>query len=485
MLNASLLSQSPEWPLLQQHATEIRQHSLSDIVSQATSETQLHLNVANIHCDFSKNYITPKTLTLLESLCQTRAAMKYFQSMERGDIVNLSERKQALHMALRHPNHPTLSIQKTVEDILQKMKHLTRAIHAQHEYSSIQHIVTLGIGGSSTGVKLLTESLDKYHVGNLSFHFIANLDPFELNRILEEITVETSLFIVSSKSFDTEETQANFSSLCQALNLDLESIQNRCIAITTHQEKALSYGFSEKHILPIPDWVGGRFSIWSSIGFPLMLAIGIENFENFLSGARLMDKHCLEADFLQNPALLLAALDCWYINFLHAHSRALIIYSSQLPGLINYLQQLIMESNGKSSSITGIPLDYHTGPIIWGGIGTNSQHTFQQLLMQGTYLVPVDIILPRTTDTIFKEQHSQLVRHGLAQSQALAFAESSKGQPHHLFSFDTICPSTLGSLLALYEHRTVITAALWGINPFDQPGVSLVKRLLKSGEIFS
>ncbi len=479
MLKTPLLSQTAEWSLLQGHANDIGQYSLTDILSQTDRESYLHLDIAGIHCDFSKNHVTQKTLRLLESLCQTRAAMQYFYGMEQGVTVNFSEKKQALHMALRNPNYSLEPVRNIVAQALEKMKELTHFIHEQHRNASIQHIVTLGIGGSSAGAKLLTEALEKYHVTELSFHFVESIDPFELSAILRKINIDNTLFIVSSKSFVTDETQTNFSSLCQVIGADKNFIKTQCVAITANEEKALSYGFSAEHILSIPDWVGGRFSIWSSVGFPLMLAVGTEHFNDFLLGARAMDEHCLTEDFFQNPALLLAAMDCWYINFLHAHSRAVIVYSSQLTNLINYLQQLIMESNGKSLSITGDPLDYHTSPIIWGGIGTNSQHSFQQLLMQGSHLVPTDIILPRNTSTNFPHQYSQLVRHGLAQSQALTSGFCNKGQPHNLFSFDSICPKTLGSLLALYEHRTVLMAALWGINPFDQPGVALAKQLLK------
>lgn len=479
MLKTPLLSQTAEWSLLQDHANDISQYSLTNILSQAKMEPKLQLEVAGIHCDFSKNHVTQKTLKLLENLCQTRAAMQYFYGMEQGANVNVSEKKQALHMALRNPDCSLEPVRIIVEQALEKMKSLTRFIHEQHRNAAIQHIVTLGIGGSSAGAKLLTEALEKYHVTELSFHFVESIDPFELSSILEKINIGNTLFIVSSKSFVTDETQTNFSSLCQAIGADESFIKARCIAITANEEKALSYGFSAEHILSIPDWVGGRFSIWSSVGFPVMLAIGTEHFNDFLQGARVMDEHCLTEDFFQNPALLLAAMDCWYINFLHAHSRAVIVYSSQLTSLISYLQQLIMESNGKSLSMAGDSLDYHTSPIIWGGIGPNSQHSFQQLLMQGSHLVPIDIILPRTTSTHFTLQHSQLVRHGLAQSEALTLGLGNKGQPHNLFSFDSICPKTLGSLLALYEHRTVLMAALWGINPFDQPGVALMKQLLK------
>lgn len=478
MLKSRLLSQTVEWSLLQDHAKEMRQHSLTNILPQPNNEFKLQLEVAGIHCDFSKNHVTQQTLNLLESLCETRAVMQYFYEMEQGAIVNVSEKKQALHMALRHPNYSLAPVRAMVEQALEKMKKLTHFMHEQHRNATIQHIVILGIGGSSAGPKLLTEALEKYHVTELSFHFIESIDPFELSSILKKINIENTLFIVSSKSFITDETQTNFATLCQAVGADENFIKNQCVAITANKEKAISYGFSAERILSIPEWVGGRFSIWSSVGFPLMLAIGVEHFNDFLQGARAMDEHCLTENFFQNPALLLAAMDCWYINFLNAHSRAIIVYSSQLRNLIHYLQQLVMESNGKSLSMVGEPLDYHTSPIIWGGIGPNSQHSFQQLLMQGSHLVPIDIILARETNTDFKLQHSQLVRHGLAQSEALRVGLGHKGQPHHLFSFNSICPKTMGSLLALYEHRTVLMAALWGINPFDQPGVALVKQLL-------
>lgn len=472
MFGRKLLSQSAEWPLLEREAS-----ALVPVLPMQS----LHLDVAGIHCDLSYNYINGKVLNLLAALCESQEVMKFFQAVKQGEIVNLSEQKPALHLALRDPANVKDSFRDPIVASFFKMKNLVEAIQ---QNQSIQHVVHIGIGGSDYGPKFLIKALAAYKASNLSFHFIANIDPAEIQDVLKEIAVENTLFIVSSKSFSTDETLTNFANLCLAIGADKNLIERRCIAITANQEKALGHGFKEENILLLNDGVGGRFSIWSAVGFSLMLAIGTKHFEDFLAGAKAMDEGCSTENFLENPALLLAAMDCWYTNFLKAPSRAILIYSSPLNGLIHYLQQLMMESNGKAKSMQGKALDYQTSPIIWGGLGSNSQHTFQQLLMQGTRLNPIDIILPRNSDVDFGGQQARLVAHCLAQAKALTLAREKQGQPYHLFSFEKICPHSMGALLALYEHRTVMSAALWAINPFDQFGVELGKKLLSDGEKF-
>lgn len=475
MLESRLLSKTLEWPLLIREAQQL--------VPRLPMHP-LHLNAAGIHCDLSQNYVTDKILFLLERLCKSQGVMEYFQGMLKGGIVNISENRQALHTALRDPDYPLEAIRHSIHESLAHMEKLTKAIHEGNFNSKpIRHIVHIGIGGSDYGPKCLIKALESYHVSELSFHFIANVDPVELNRTLKNINVENTLIIVSSKSFTTDETLTNFHNLCRALHADAAFIAERCIAITENTSLALAKGFKREHILPIYNWVGGRFSIWSAMGFSLMLAVGKENFKNFLAGAHAMDIACSSEDFIKNPALILAAMDCWYTNFLKAPSRALLVYSSALDGVITYLQQLMMESNGKSRTLHGELLDYDTNPIIWGGVGSNSQHTFQQLLIEGMRLNPIDIILPLTTDTDFADQHKKLVSHCLSQAQAFTLARNGLGQPYNLFSFEKISPAIMGALLALYEHRTVMSAALWAINPFDQQGVELSKKLLSKETI--
>lgn len=470
MFGKQLLSETPEWPLLKKEASAL---------VPALPMHPLSLDVAGIHCELSHNYINDKILRLLAALCQSQEVLNFFRAMKQGDIVNLSEQRPALHIALRNPSHVKESVRDPITDSFRKMQNLVETIH---QNPAIRHVVHIGIGGSDYGPKFLIKALAAYRTNNLSFHFIANIDPAELQAALKEIAVENTLFIVSSKSFSTDETLTNFSSLCLAIGADKPLIEKQCIAITANPEKALAHGIKEENILLLNDGVGGRFSIWSAVGFSLMLAIGVKNFQDFLAGAKAMDEGCSTENFLDNPALLLAAMDCWYTNFLEAPSRAILIYSSPLNELIHYLQQLMMESNGKSKSMQGKTLNYQTSPIVWGGIGSNSQHTFQQLLMQGTRFNPVDIILPRNSDMDFAEQQSKLVAHCLAQAKALILAREKQGQPYHLFSFDKISPHSMGALLALYEHRTVMSAALWAINPFDQFGVELGKHLLSDME---
>lgn len=476
MFGARPLSKALEWASLKEEAQRLK---------PALPMQTLYFDVAGLQCDLSNNYTTDSILTLLEKLCRSQSVMDFFKAMVRGEKVNVSENKQALHTALRDPHYPLKEIRDSISTTLQQMHALTAAIHQGRFNTPIQHVVHIGIGGSDYGPKFLTKALENYSVSDLSFHFIANIDPWELQDTLKRIVVPNTLFIVSSKSFTTDETMTNFSNLCLAINADAHFIQNQCIAITANKELALAKGFKKEHILSINDWVGGRFSVWSAMGFSLMLAIGEQHFKDFLAGARAMDEACSTENFLQNPALVLAALDCWYTNFLGAASRAVLIYSSPLQGLIHYLQQLMMESNGKSCTIQKEAVDYDTNPIIWGSIGSNSQHTFQQLLMEGTRLIPVDIIFARRSTADFAQQHSKLVAHCLAQAKALTLAREQQGQPYHLLSFEKISPQAMGALLALYEHRTVMSAALWAINPFDQSGVELGKKLLSQEEIIA
>lgn len=474
MFGTTLLSRAQEWNFLKEEA----QRLVPSLPMRA-----LCFDVAGIQCDLSHNYMTDIILDLLGCLCQSQGVMEFFQAMLRGERVNISENKQALHTALRDPHHPLASIREAVNATLRQMQGLTAAIHQGKFNKPIRHIVHIGIGGSDYGPKFLIKALENYSLSDLSFHFISNIDPWELQDTLKRIEVANTLFIVSSKSFTTDETLSNFSNLCLAVNADADFIQNQCIAITANKALAVAKGFKNEHILLINDWVGGRFSIWSATGFSLMLAIGAQNFKDFLAGAHVMDRACTTENFLQNPALVLAAMDCWYTNFLGAASRAILIYSSPLQGLMHYLQQLMMESNGKSHTMQGVVIDYDTNPIIWGGVGSNSQHTFGQLLMEGTRLIPADIIFPRHSAVDFAQQHSKLVAHCLAQAKALTLARERQGQPYHLLSFEKISPQTMGALLALYEHRTVMSAALWAINPFDQSGVELGKSLLSKEAI--
>ncbi len=480
MLQSKLLSTAPEWLLLKEEAQKVMPHLPSAMRS-------LQFSVSGVQCDLNQNYVTDRIIQLLAGLCRSQQVIEFFSAMLQGEIVNVSEKRQALHTALRDPNYPLMPIRDSVNNIFHQMAQLTEAIHQGtfklSNGKTIRHIVHIGIGGSDYGPKFLIKALDSYIASDLTFHFISNIDPWELQNTLKHIDVGSSLFIISSKSFTTDETLTNFESLCLAVNADATFVAEQCIAITANKPLALVRGFKEEHVLLIQDWVGGRFSIWSAMGFSLMLAIGIEHFKDFLAGAREVDQTCMTDNFLQNPAMILAALDCWYTNFFDADSRAILIYSSQLNGLIHYLQQLIMESNGKSHTVHGELVDYNTSPIIWGNVGTNSQHTFQQLLIEGTRLIPIDIILVKNSSVDFPKQQNKLVTHCLAQAKALMLARQNRGQPYHLFSLDKISPQTMGALLALYEHRTVMSAALWGINPFDQFGVELGKNLLSEIEV--
>jgi glucose-6-phosphate isomerase len=376
----------------------------------------------------------------------------------------------------------------------------------------ITDIVNIGIGGSHLGPLLTTHALTDYAIKHLRCHFISNIDSAHLNEVLQQINPETSLFIVSSKSFTTLETLTNARTIKTWLKQQLAGvrsatsiIEKHFVAVTAAADKAVAFGIPDEQIFPLWNWIGGRYSVWSAIGLPLALACGMENFSAFLEGAHEMDQHFRHADFSENMPVLMALLGIWYINFFAANNHAIIPYSHHLTHLRTYLQQADMESNGKSISQHGTSIEYATGPIIWGEQGCNAQHAFHQLLHQGQHLTSVDFILTGGTHDNVKSHHDILIASGLSQAQALMQGKSfqqafdelvqdgcsaedanelahhksiSGNRPSNILFMNQITPRNLGALLALYEHKIFVQGAIWQINSFDQWGVELGKQLL-------
>ncbi|MBT6124819.1 MAG: glucose-6-phosphate isomerase, partial [Halieaceae bacterium] len=372
--------------------------------------------------------------------------------------------------------------------------------------SVITDVVNIGIGGSDLGPRLVTEALRPFH-GSIACHYVANVDPADLQNTLLNLQAETTLFILCSKSFRTEETLTNslvareWMKQSGATDADLNK---HFVAITSNLQAAADFGIPEKNCLPLWDWVGGRYSVWSAIGLSCAIAIGWENFELFLAGAAAMDEHFQSAPLAENMPVMMSLLEVWYVNFFGANNHVVLPYDHSLQKLPDFLQQLTMESNGKRVNKSGELLDYHTGPVLWGSAGTMGQHSFHQLLHQGTQQCPADFILPLTTHTGMTEQHRRLVANCIAQSRTMTVGRSideakssllERGmdeasadelaphlsmpgnRPNSVITMASLSPQTLGALLALYEHRTFCSAVLWGINPFDQWGVELGKEI--------
>jgi glucose-6-phosphate isomerase len=383
---------------------------------------------------------------------------------------------------------------------------LNRGEHTGYSGAVITDVVNIGIGGSDLGPRLVTSALKPFQ-GNIRCHYVANADPADLQETLLHLDAASTLFIICSKSFYTEETLAN-SLEARAWMLtagaNATELEKHFLAITTNLQAAEDFGIPAGHCLPLWDWVGGRYSVWSAIGLSCAIAVGWERFAEFLAGAESMDQHFYTCAPSANMPLLMSLLELWYCNFLGAKNHVVLPYDHSLERLPDFLQQLTMESNGKRVSVDGQPLDYTTGPVLWGSTGTLGQHSFHQLLHQGQLLCPVDFVLPLTTHTGMAQQHLNLVANCLAQSRTLMVGRSLKAakdallqrgldnkkaedlaphlvmpgnRPSSVITMESLNPATLGALLALYEHRTFCSARLWNINPFDQWGVELGKEI--------
>ncbi len=478
--------------------------------------------------DYSKNLLTQETLTLLIALLQQKNLTDKVHALITGQKINATENRSALHTALRSPSHGLAEHQSEINRANAKIDRFVRSVrdgeHIGFSGKKITDVVNIGIGGSDLGPMLATEALTPYASEDLHCHFVSNIDASHLSNILVKLNPETTLFIVASKSFTTLETLTNATTaqhwLMNAVTSEKASATKKhFVAISSAIDKVLQFGIDENNIFPMWEWVGGRYSLWSAIGLPIALAIGVENFENLKAGARAMDQHFIETPYEKNMPVILALLGYWYYQFWDARSLAVLPYSHDLRNLPSFLQQLEMESNGKSVDLEGNPIKYHTCPAIWGQAGTNGQHSFHQLLHQGTQFIPCDFILPLLSHYQSQGQQSQgqqyaeqkleehqkyLVANCLSQSEALAEGKSllaaiyelkaqgltdqevSSLAPHKVIAgnrpsntiiMEKLTPEALGALLALYEHKVFVQSVLWNVNPFDQWGVELGKQL--------
>ena len=509
----------PTWQALQQHRQTMQHFSMRDaFVGNPQRFEQFSLSSCGLFLDYSKNLASGETIALLMALAREVGLEQSIRAMFDGEKLNASEGRPALHTALRRPLGDKvlvdgIDVMPHVQHVLQQMTELVGRIHdglwRGYTEKPITDVVNIGIGGSFLGPQLVSEALLPFAQRGVRCHYLANIDGSEFHELSAKLRAETTLFIVSSKSFGTLETLKNAQAArgwYLAQGGSEAELYRHFIAVSSNREAAVGFGIREENIFPMWDWVGGRYSLWSAIGLPIALSIGMSNFKELLSGAYRMDEHFQTAPFEENMPVLLALLGVWYGNFWDAQSQAILPYDHYLRNITKHLQQLDMESNGKSVRQDGQPVTTATGPVIWGGVGCNGQHAYHQLLHQGTQLIPADFIVPVSSYNPVADHHQWLYANCLSQSQALMLGKSreeaeeelrAKGvseeevqrlaphkvipgnRPSNTLVMERVSPRRLGALVALYEHKVFAQSAIWGINAFDQWGVELGKELGK------
>lgn len=503
------------WQQLQKHFDTIHQQHMLDFFQQDKKRfDRFNIEAAGLTLDYSKNRITCETMDLLNQLAEKRDLPKQIKALFEGELVNRSEKRPALHTALRNfSDRPIMvdgkDVMPEVRDTMNRMEEFCWKVRRKHwrGYTNkpFTDVVSIGIGGSFLGPKLASSALKPYNDSHINVHYLANIDGSHITEILKHLCPESTLFIVQSKSFGTQETLKN-ALACRQWFLDnggtTDDLPKHFAAVSANVEKAVEFGIAKENIFPMWDWVGGRYSLWSAIGLPLAISIGIDNFRDMLRGAHEMDEHFRTAPMEKNMPVIMALLGVWYVNFFGINSQAILPYDHYLRGLPAHLQQLDMESSGKSIGKDGNKVDYHTGPIIWGGVGSNGQHAYHQLLHQGTHFSPSDFILPMRSHNPIDNFHAMLVSNALSQSQALLTGKSKQqaldeclkaglnrteaeelaaqkvipgNRPSNTLYFPKSTPHSIGALIALYEHKVAAQGMIWGINSFDQWGVELGK----------
>ncbi|MFD5587088.1 glucose-6-phosphate isomerase [Streptomyces sp. NPDC127063] len=513
------LPQTPAWAALAKHREELAGTHLRDLFAADPERgTGYTLQVGDLHIDYSKHLVTDETLRLLRELAAATDVFGLRDAMFRGEKINVTERRAVLHTALRAPRDAVVEVDgenvvPKVHAVLDKMSDFAQRVRSGewtgHTGKRIRNVVNIGIGGSDLGPAMAYEALRAYTARELTVRFVSNVDGADLHEALQGLDPAETLFIVASKTFTTIETITNATSarawLLQGLGGDEKAVAQHFVALSTNGEKVAEFGIDTENMFEFWDWVGGRYSYDSAIGLSLMIAIGPDRFREMLDGFHTVDEHFRTAPAEANAPLLLGLLGIWYGNFHGAESHAVLPYSHYLSKFTAYLQQLDMESNGKSVQRDGRPVDWQTGPVVWGTPGTNGQHAYYQLIHQGTKLIPADFIgfaePVAELDDRLKAQHDLLMANFFAQTQALAFGKTpeevrAEGVPEELVAHKTfrgnhptttilareLTPSVLGQLVALYEHKVFVQGAIWNIDSFDQWGVELGKVLAKRVE---
>lgn len=484
------------WQSLQEHSLQFKNpefHLRSLFQKDPLQESRFDKFSAShegLLLDFSKHYLRDETFGMLIQLAEECGLHDAIEAMFTGEEINATENRAVLHTALRAPAADQLP---EVANALAKMTAFVGDVHNGKwlgaSGAKIRDVVNIGIGGSDLGPAFVVDALSTFATGDVKLHFASNVDPSHLNGILTTLSPGTTLFIIASKSFSTLETHQN-ALLAKRWFLDSGFTENdvdkHFVAITSNLEAAEKFGLAERNLFPIWDWVGGRYSLWSAIGLSIALSCGMSNFKQLLAGANAMDEHFKHTDFRSNLPVISALLSVWYINFFNAPSTAVVPYSQKLNLLPAFLQQLYMESLGKSVDIDGLTVDYRTGETLWGTPGTNGQHSYFQLLHQGTEFIPVEFIAfikPETSGNT--EQHNHLLANCLSQSMALMKGKPQSNphtnvagnKPSSTLLIDDLSPYNLGSLIAYFEHKVFVQSVIWNINAFDQWGVQLGKKL--------
>jgi len=500
----------PAWKLLENHHKELKTIHLRDLFANDRGRGEkLSIEAAGIYLDYSKNRITAETLRLLLQLARESGLQSRISAMFRGDKINVSENRAVLHVALRAPRGATImhdgrNVVPEVHAVLDRMADFATRLRSGawkgHTGKRIRNVINIGIGGSDLGPVMAYEALKHYSERAMTFRFVSNVDGTDFAEAVRDLDPAETLFIVSSKTFTTLETMINARSardwMLTGLNGEQAAIGKHFVAVSTNAQEVTQFGIDTANMFGFWDWVGGRYSMDSAIGLSTMVAIGPDNFHAMLGGFHEMDEHFRSTSFERNLPVLMGLLGVWYNNFFGAQTVAVLPYEQYLKRFPAYLQQLTMESNGKHVTIGGAAVDYNTGPIYWGEPGTNGQHSFYQLIHQGTRLIPCDFIAFAQPLNPLGRHHDMLLANVFAQTEALAFgktADQVKAEgtpdwlvPHRLFEgnrpsntllLEALTPAALGKLVALYEHSVFTQGTIWQIDSFDQWGVELGKAL--------
>jgi len=509
MVKGKLLTDTSAWRALQTHYEKIRDIHLRQLFGEdATRGERFAIEGAGIYLDFSKNRITDETVRLLVQLAKERAVAERRDAMFRGEKINVTERRAVLHVALRAPSGASIMVDgknvvPEVHDVLDRMASFSQRVRdgswKGHTGKRIRNVINVGIGGSDLGPVMAYEALRHYSDRSMTFRFISNVDGTDFVEATRDLNPAETLFVISSKTFTTLETMTNAHSARRwALDGlgDEQAIAKHFVAVSTNASEVAKFGIDTENMFGFWDWVGGRYSMDSAIGLSTMLAIGSDNFRAMLDGFHQMDEHFRTAPPDRNLPMVMGLLAVWYNNFFGAQTVGVFPYEQYLKRFPAYLQQLTMESNGKHVTVEGTEVDYQTGPIYWGEPGTNGQHSFYQLIHQGTKLIPADFIAFGHSLNLLERHHDMLMANVFAQTEALAFGKTveqvkTEGTPdwlipHRVFEgnrpsstilMDRLTPAALGKLIALYEHSVFTQGATWSVDSFDQWGVELGKVL--------
>ncbi len=503
------------WKKLEAHAEKMKQVHMRDLFkSDADRFSSFSIEEKDILFDYSKNIVTKETIDLLIELADESKLKDAITGMFNGEKINQTEGRAVLHTALRNfSGDPVITdgedVMPKVSKVLAQMKYICQRVHSGewkgYTGKKIKHIVNIGIGGSDLGPVMVTEALKPYWVKDIQVHFVSNVDGTHIAQCLKVIEADSTLFLVASKTFTTQETMTNAHT---ARSWFLESageehhIAKHFVALSTNEKAVTQFGIAKENMFEFWDWVGGRYSLWSAIGLSIALTVGYENFESLLKGAFEMDKHFRQKPYEKNIPVIMALLGIWYVNFFGAASEAILPYDQYMHRFAAYFQQGNMESNGKSVDRKGERLSYSSGPVIWGEPGTNGQHAFYQLIHQGTLLIPCDFIAPAQSHNPLGDHHPKLLSNFFAQTEALMNGKTAEEAEKELSHLDTeerkkllpfkvfegnkptnsvlakqINPFTLGMLVAAYEHKIFVQGVIWNIFSFDQWGVELGKQL--------